>query len=68
MKQREPNYKPPQRDVPTGRGQGRGRGRGFAEFKPPPPVAAKPQGPSHAQLIAQARKVNEPISINGEAI
>lgn len=29
-------------------------------------AAAAARGPSHAELIAQARRANEPISINGE--
>ena len=46
-----------------------GRGRGQAGAGPaaqPAELAPRSQGPSHAELIAQARKMNEPISINGE--
>ena len=60
---REPNYRPPQREALPGRG--RGRGRGATEAKPANPAEAKPQGPSHAQLIAEARKANEPVNVNG---
>ena len=57
--QREPNYKPPARET----------AKGFSKKEAVKSAAETPSralGPSHAQLIAQARKVNEPISINGE--
>ena len=48
-----------------------GRGRGQAGAAPAPqPAESTPrsQGPSHAELIAQARRMNEPISINGKPV
>lgn len=59
---REPNY------VPAAR-PGKGSEASKAQTrKASHDAPAKPQGPSHAQLIAQARRAGEPISINGELL
>ena len=63
---REPNYKPPLRESQSLKGKStQAAGQQPAAGKADAGVPAKPRGPSHAELIAQARKANEPISING---
>ena len=61
------NKQPPSRGPQRYHKQpGRGGGRaGAAPAAQPAELTPQSRGPSHAELIALARKTNEPISING---